>query len=192
MDKIIAISRQYGSGGRQIGRLVSERLGIPFYDKEIIQQAACQSGIHTSYFADADQNGTGSLLYSITPGVPFELPIQDKLYLAQREAILTLAADGPCVIVGRGACEVLKGQQPLLRVFIYADIGTRIKRALEEYEQPPENIERRICEIDKKRMAYHHFYEGKTRRKTEYFDICVDSGTLGIDGAVRVILSACC
>ncbi len=190
MDKVIAISRQYGSGGRRIGQLVSERLGIPFYDREIIQRAAGQSGIHMSYFTDADQNGTGSPNYSITPGVPFELPLQDKLYLAQRDAILTLAANGPCVIVGRGACEVLKSQQPLLRVFIYADIKARIRRALEEYQEPPENIEKRIYDIDKKRMAYYSFYEGKTKQRTSCFDICIDSGNLGIDGAVQVILSA--
>lgn len=189
IDKVIAI-RQYGSGGRQIGRLVSERLSIPFYDKEIIQRAASKSGIHTSYFIDADQNGTGSPIYSITPGVTFELSIQDKLYLSQRNAILTLAATGPCVMVGHGACEVLKGQLPLLCVFIYADIETRICRVLEEYQEPPENIEKRIYETDKKRMIYYSFYERKRKQGTSYFDICVDSGNLGIDGAVQVVLSA--
>lgn len=191
MDKIVAISRQYGSGGRRIGQLVAERLGIPFYDKEIIQQAAGQSGIHASHFTEADQTGAGSPLYPLAPGVPFELPIQDRLYFAQRSAILALAAPGPCVMVGRGAGEVLKGRQSLLRVFIYAEIEARIQRALEEYQAPLEHIERRIKEIDKKRMAYYAFYEGASKQRTDHFDLCIDSGSLGIDGAVRVILSAC-
>ncbi len=190
MNKVITISRQYGSGGREIGKLVSDQLNIPFYDKEIIQEAALQSGIHAGHFMDADQNGAGSCLYSIAPGVTFELPIQDKLYLAQRDAICQLAGEGPCVIVGRGACEVLKDRIPLLRVFIYADMETKIRRVLEEYQEPPESIEKRLCEVDKKRMAYYSFYEGKGKQKSKHFDLCIDSGSLGINGAVQMIVSA--
>ena len=179
MDKVIAISRQHGSGGRQIGKLVSEQLHIPFYDKEIVQEAVCQSGLCAEQFDGADLRGAGNGLYSIVPGVPFELPVKDTLYLAQREAICNLAAGGPCVIVGRGACEVLKGRLPLLRVFIYADMETKIRRVVEEYQELPENAEKRLYAVDKKRMAYYSFYE-----------ICIDSGSLGIDGAVQVILSA--
>ena len=97
MDKVIAISRQHGSGGRQIGKLVSEQLHIPFYDKEIVQEAVCQSGLCAEQFDGADLRGAGNGLYSIVPGVPFELPVKDTLYLAQREAICNLAAGGPCV-----------------------------------------------------------------------------------------------
>ena len=190
MDKVIAISRQYGSGGRQIGKLVSEQLHIPFYDKEIVQEAARQSGLRAEHFDSADQKGAGSCLYSIAPGVPFELPVKDTLYLAQREAICNLAAGGPCVIVGRGACEVLKGRLPLLRVFIYADMETKIRRVVKEYQESPKNVEKRLYEVDKKRMAYYSFYEKNEKERTKYFDICIDSGSLGIDGAVQVILSA--
>ncbi len=190
MDKVIAISRQYGSGGRQIGKLVSEQLNIPFFDKEIIEGAVRQSGLRAESFADADQKGAGSCLYSIAPGVPFELPIQDECYLAQRTAICKLASRGPCILVGRGACEVLRGQLPLLRVFIYADIETKIHRAVEEYQEVPQNIEKRLHEVDKKRMAYYSFYEGKSKQQIEHFDLCIDSGNLGIDKAVQVILSA--
>lgn len=190
MDKVIAISRQHGSGGRQIGKLISEQLHIPFYDKEIVREAVCQSGLCAEQFDGADLRGAGNGLYSIVPGVPFELPVKDTLYLAQREAICNLAAGGPCVIVGRGACEVLKGRLPLLRVFIYADMETKIRRVVEEYQELPENAEKRLYAVDKKRMAYYSFYEKKEKERAKYFDICIDSGSLGIDGAVQVILSA--
>lgn len=190
MSKVIAISRQYGSGGREIGELVSRQLNIPFYDKEIIREAARQSGFCEEYFADTDQNGAGSGLYSLLPGMVFELPVKDTRYLAQRDAICRLAARGPCVFVGRGACEVLKGQLPLLRVFIYADIEIRIRRVLEEYKESPANIGKRIHEVDKKRMAYYSFYEGESKQRINYFDLCINSGSLGIDGAVQTILSA--
>ena len=163
MDKVIAISRQHGSGGRQIGKLVSEQLHIPFYDKEIVREAVCQSGLCAEQFDGADLRGAGNGLYSIVPGVPFELPVKDTLYLAQREAICNLAAGGPCVIVGRGACEVLKGRLPLLRVFIYADMETKIRRVVEEYQELPENAEKRLYAVDKKRMAYYSFYEKKEK-----------------------------
>lgn len=113
MDRVITISRQHGSGGRQIGRLSSEKLNIPFYDKEIIAHAAEQSGIHGSHFDLADQSDMSGPAYLTSPEVAFELPLRDKVYLAQRSAILEIASKGPCVIVGRGAGEVLNGKVPL-------------------------------------------------------------------------------
>ena len=141
----------------------------PLSAKPLILLAFCRYRYHTSLF---------------------ELPVKDTLYLAQREAICNLAAGGPCVIVGRGACEVLKGRLPLLRVFIYADMETKIRRVVEEYQELPENAEKRLYAVDKKRMAYYSFYEKKEKERAKYFDICIDSGSLGIDGAVQVILSA--
>ncbi len=144
MDKVIAISRQYGSGGRQIGKLASERLRIPFYDREMIQEAVLRSGLCAESFAGANQIEAGSRLYSTAPGAPSDLPVKDKLYLAQREAIRKLNVRGPCVLVGRSACTVIRGQFQVLRVIIYADIETRIRRAVEEYQEPTENIEKRL------------------------------------------------
>lgn len=183
MDRVITISRQHGSGGRQIGRLLSEKLNIPFYDKEIIAHAAEQSGIHGSHFDLVDQSDMSGPAYLISPGVAFELPLRDKVYLAQRSAILEIASKGPCVIVGRGAGEVLNGKVPLLRVFVYADRRTRIQRAVEQYHEPAETIEKRIDQIDKRRMAYYSFYEQKTGLFMNHFDLCIDSGKLGIEQA---------
>lgn len=191
MDKVIAISRQYGSGGRQVGELVARLMGIPFYDREILARAAAQSGIHTDYFADVDQRGTGSFTYAGAVEAPFPMSMQDTAYLAQRNAILELAAKGPCVIVGRGACEVLKGRLPLLRVFIYADLQIRCQRVQDVYHEGKGNTLKQIREVDKKRRAYYSFYEENTELWAEHFDLCIDSGTFGLDKAASIILSAC-
>ncbi len=189
-NTVIAISRQYGSGDRQIGQHLSEVLGIPFYDKEIIRQAALNSGIDECHFSGADQRGAGSPLYSANPGVPFELPLSDKLYLAQHTALRQLAVNGACVIVGRGACGILKGIVPLLSVFLYADLPVRKKRIVEEYGEPSDNLEKKIRDTDKKRMAYYTFYEPAKQLWTEHFDLCIDSGRFGIAGTVSLILGA--
>lgn len=190
MEKVIAISRQHGSGGRQIGRLLSKELGIPFYDREIIKQAAEDSGIHSAHFTEADLKRSSAPSYLLSPGVPFELPFSDKVYLAQRSAILNVASQGPCVIVGRGASEVLQGKVPVLRVFIYADIETRIQRAIKYYHEPEENIEKHIRQIDKKRMSYYSFYEKREAIWTEHFDLCINSGVLGIEKTAKLIADA--
>lgn len=191
MYKIITISRQYGSGGREIGRRIAERLGIPFYDKEIIEQASNTSTIDKSFFEKAETSGVGSLFYklseSLAADVRHDISLDAKVYLAQRAVLQEIARKGPCVIVGRGACEVLKGEFPLLRTYIYADMDTRIKRAIEEYHESAENIEKRIHQIDKKRKAYYSFYEKKENDLTKHFDLCINSGEFGIERTARFI-----
>lgn len=126
MVKVIAISRQHGSGGRQIGKTCLRTVAYPFYDKEIVPgRPSVKAASAPEQFDGADLRGAGNGLYSIVPGVPFELPVKDTLYLAQREAICNLAAGGPCVIVGRGACEVLKGRLPLLRDIYLCGYGNK-------------------------------------------------------------------
>lgn len=136
----------------------------------------------------------GSLLYkiseSLSEDVRHNFSLEEQAYMAQRDAILELAAKGPCVIVGRGACEVLRNRRSVLRTYIYADLDTRIRRTVEEYHESPENIEKRIRQIDKKRMAYYHFYEKKEILWTEHFDLCINSGKLGLDQTVRFICDA--
>lgn len=194
MYKIITIARQHGSGGREIGRRVAEELGIPFYDKEIIERAANESSISKGILENSDIGDVGSLLYKISESLASEvrhdLSMDDKVYLAQRAAILGIATKGSCVIVGRGACEVLKDKFKVLRVFVYADIETRMKRVVEQYGEPNINVEKRIRQIDKKRRAYYQFYEKKENFWTEHFDLCINSGKMGIDKAVQLICEA--
>ncbi|MEG0306151.1 MAG: cytidylate kinase-like family protein [Oscillospiraceae bacterium] len=188
--KIITISRQYGSGGRLIGANVAKQLNIPFYDKELITLAAKNSPIHASFFEDAETKGTGGFVYPFNPGVPFDLPLNDKVFLAQFAVIREIAAQGPCVIVGRCADEVLKDRDNLLKVFIYADMEVREKRAISEYGDAPEKIEQKITALDKKRANYYHFYAQAKWGDTKNYHLCINSGSIGLDGAVNAIRAA--
>lgn len=187
---IITISRQYGSGGRLIGAKLAERLHIPFYDKELITLTAKSSPIHASFFEKAEIMGTGGYVYPPSPGVPFDLPLNDKVFLAQFAVIREIASQGPCVIVGRCADDVLKDRDDLLKVFIFADMEVRKKRAISGYGDTPEKIEQKITALDKKRANYYHYYTQAKWGAAENYHLCIDSGCIGIDGAVAVILAA--
>lgn len=186
---VITISRQYGSGGRQIGSRLAERLGIPFYDSAIIELAAKESGLDGGFFTEPERSG-GHLSRDFLAGMPSGVPLGDKVYLAQHAVIRALAQKGACVIVGRGASGALRGLVPLLSVFVYADIETRKRRAIEEYGDPPAKIEERIAAIDKKRAAYFKFYAGDDSRHMVNYRLCIDSGFTGIETAVKLIETA--
>lgn len=196
MYKIITISRQYGSGGHEIGKRVSEQLGIPFYDKsEIIRMASKASSIDISNFKNAELSGVGSNVYKITQALSAEvyhnLSLDDKVYYAQCAVIRKIAAKGPCVIVGRGACKVLQDDPLVLRTYVYADIEERARRVVEQYNETDKNIKKYIQQIDKKRMAYYEYYEKKKDVLwTDHFDLCLNSGKLGIDKTVEIICNA--
>lgn len=146
-DKIIAISRQYGSGGREIGARLAKRLNLPFYDREMIALAAKESGISGDFFEGPEQ---GSYLFrDFSLGIALEPPLNDKVYLAQHAIIHSLAAKGPCVIVGRGAGGVLKNAVARLNVFLYADIEVRMRRAIDVYGDNPHKIKEHIAAITK-------------------------------------------
>ena len=187
-SRIITISRQYGSGGRQIGECLAKRLGIPFYDKEIIALAAIRSGIAEDFFVLSEQREY--LLRDFSMGASMEPSLSDKVYLAQTAVLRALAEKGPCVIVGRGAGGALKGTVPLLNIFIYADLKFRKQRAVEEYGDDANKIEERIATIDKKRAAYFRFYTGVNSRQIENYNLCIDSGFIGIETAVTLIEAA--
>lgn len=187
-NKIITISRQYGSGGREIGKRLAKRLHLPFYDREIIALAAEQSGISGDFFEKPEQRNY--LFRDFPVGVAFEPPLHDRVYLAQYAVIRALAAKGPCVIVGRGAGGALRDDVPLLNVFVYADIESRKRRAIEEYGDSPNKIKEHIDAIDKKRAAYFKFYAGMDGRQMESYHLCIDSGSLGIENAVALLETA--
>lgn len=187
-NRVIAISRQYGSGGRQIGACLAQRLHIPFYDREMIALAAKQSGILGGFFEEPEQ---GSYLFRNFAGAAAaEPPLEDRVFLAQCDVIRSLAEKGPCVLVGRGAAGVLRDRVPLLNVFVYADMENRAQRAVEEYGDSPHKIKEHIDAIDKKRTAYFKFYTGMNARRMEHYHLCVDSGAIGIDNAVALIETA--
>lgn len=193
---IITIDRQYGSGGRAIGEKLAKDLGIPFYNKEIPQMAAEKSGMSKEVFEKADETAASSLLYSVVTGAymfgnhvspALDLPINDKVFIAQTEIIKAIANEGSCVIVGRCADYILRNCPDMINVFIHADLSSRLERAVNEYGLSPEKAEMQISKIDKKRGNYYHYYSGEKWGNGINYKLCLDSSMLGIEGSVAVI-----
>lgn len=187
---IISIGRQYGSGGREIGKRLAKEFNIDFYDKELITLAAKESGFSEEILKENDENHNGSFLYSLVMGTYTggnNLPLNHKLFLAQFDTIKKLAEEKSCVIIGRCADYALEYNPNCVKVFIHADIDSRIKRAIEEYGVSPDKVEEVIKKTDKKRESYYNFYTGKKWGLMENYDITINSSFSGIDGAVKVI-----
>lgn len=196
MKKIITISRQYGSGGREIGEKLAKALGIPFYDNELITRAAKESGFAESVFERAEDKATNSLLYSIAMGMSAygsqdlgfaNLSLDDRIYLAQSDVIRKVAAEGPCVIVGRCADYILKDNPNVVNVFIWADIKSRIERATTQYNMAVAKAEENILKIDKRRANYYNYHANEKWGKAENYHLAIKSDFVGIDNAVEVI-----
>lgn len=188
---IVTISRQYGSGGREIGRRLAQSLGIPFYDKELISMAAKESGYAEELFDKADSQATNSLLYSLslystTMGL-YDMPLNDKLYIVQSETIRKVAAQGSCVIVGRCADYVLREDPDVINIFIHSDMENKIRRAVEEYDLPKEGIVEYITKTDKKRATYYNYYTGLKWGRAENYHLTLRTDTVGLDAAVETI-----
>lgn len=195
-SSVITIGRQFGSGGRQVGKLLAEKLGIPYYDKELLAEAAKDSGICEEIFEDHDEKPTKSLLFSLVTGMQMhgeagslymDMPLNHKIFLAQFDAIRRIAGEGPCVIVGRCADYVLRDQKNAVKVFIKADMAHRIQRAVDEYGVDPVRAEDIVRKTDKQRASYYNYYATATWGDVDNFDLCVDTGAIGIERAVELI-----
>ena len=187
---IISIGRQYGSGGREIGKRLAEMFNIGFYDKELITLAARESGFSEEILKENDENHNGSFLYSLVMGTYTggdNLPLNHKLFLAQFDTIKKLASEKSCVIIGRCADYALEYNPNCLKVFVHADIDSRIKRAIDEYGVSPDKVEDVIKKTDKKRESYYNFYTGKKWGLMQNYDLTINSSFSGIDGAVAAI-----
>ena len=183
-DKIIAITRQYGSGGHDIGKALAEKLGISFYDKELISIAAKESGVSPEVFKHADERATNSLLYSLG-----DLPVNDRLYILQHKIIKQLAEKENFVVVGRCADYVLKDNPKLVKVYIYADLDKRIKRAVDRQDIDPARAKQAVLKADKNRANYYSFYSGKKWGLADNYDLCLNSTNITVDQAVDIIIS---
>lgn len=197
MDKIITISRQFSSGGREIAQKLAEHYGIPFYDNELISLAAKESGFAEAAFENAENRASSSLLYSIARGMTNlgtqdigydNLSLDDRIYLAQADVIRKVASEGPCVIVGRCADYILRKLDNVVNVFIYADMAFRAERAIRIDGLSVDKLEDTILRLDKRRSNYHNFHTGEKWGKVENYSLCVNSGRVGIDNAVEVII----
>lgn len=197
MDYIITISRQFGSGGREIGEKLAAALGIPCYDSELISRAAKESGFSEQAFENAEKKASNSLLYSIVMGmgaygnqdVGFtHLSLDDQLYLAQSNVIRKVAEEGPCVIVGRCADYVLREHKNVVNVFIWADMEFRKNRAVKLYGLKENKAEEEIIKTDKRRANYHNYHADEKWGRAGNYHLSIKSDFVGIDNAVDCIL----
>ena len=193
--KIITISREFGSGGRTIGRKVAEELGIPFYDKELVDQIAMESGFAPKFVEEhGEHSPTGSLFsYAFAPqgvpGIMNGLSTADFLWNIQCNVILQLADKGPCVIVGRNADYILKDRPDALHVYVFADAPFRADRIVRLYGDSEKTPEQRLAEKDKRRRVNYQHYTGRTWGQAQNYDICLDTGVLGIEQCKDIVVN---
>ena len=186
-NRVITISREFGSGGRTIGKMVAEKLGIPCYDAELIEKIAEQSGYSAEYIKQEVEYGTGGWLSAVFADRSTGLTYQDKMFSIQSRIIEELANESPCVIVGRCADFVLKDKADCLNVFIHASMEKRAERIVKEYGERAESPEKRLKEKDKRRAAYHRFYTDMKWGHAQNYHVCLDSGEFGIEKCAEII-----
>lgn len=196
MKTIITIGREFGSGGHQIGKLLAEELKIPFYDHELLERAAKDSGLCKEIFENQDEKPTNSFLYSLvmdtysfgySNNVIGEMPLNQKVFLAQFDSIRKLAEEGPCVIIGRCADYALEENPDVLSVFIHADFEKRVQRISAIYNLSDNKARDRIRKNDKSRSSYYNYYTSKTWGDASSYHISLDSSVFGIDGCVSIL-----
>ena len=189
-NRIITISREFGSGGHTVGKKVAERLGIPCYDNELIQKIAEQSGFVEEYIKEEGEHvPQSSWLASAFTGWNWNGPSnQDLLWTIQRNIILELAEKESCVIVGRCADFILRDKN-CLRVFIHASMEKRAVRIVNEYGERREAPEQRLKSKDKRRASYYRFYTDMKWGQSQNYHIALDSGELGLDKCADIISS---
>ncbi len=198
MNTVVTIGRQYGSGGREIGKKLAESYGIPFYDKEILKLAAKESGICEEMFENFDEKPTTSFLYSLVMdpyalgynAATFDMPLNQKVFLAAFDTIKKIAEKGPCVIVGRCADYALKESENCLSVFIHAPMSFKKGRIQAEHDIPDNKVKDEATRRDKQRASYYNYYTSQKWGDLKNYDLSVNSSLLGIDGTVELIRQA--
>ena len=193
--KIITISREFGSGGRTIGREVAKRLNIPFYDKELVEQVALESGFAPNFVEEHGEHSpsVSRLAYAFShqgvPGIMNGMSTADFLWTVQCGVILQLAEKGPCVIVGRNADYILKDRSDVLNVFIRADMDFRADRIVRLYGESEKSPQARLQEKDKRRSINYRHYTGREWGDSANYDLCLNTAKLGIDTCVDMIVA---
>ncbi len=191
---VITVGRQYGSGGREIGTMLAEKLGIAYYDDMLLKEAAKESGLCEDLFRSFDERPK-SFLYSIAMD-PYSFSmnsvtargnIEQQVYLATYETIKKLADKGPCVLIGRCADYALKDRQDVINIFITAPLDSRIERVARRNDISLDEAKDRIKKTDKSRASYYNYYSSKDWGEAKSYDLCIDSSLLGIEGTVALL-----
>lgn len=197
-NKIYTIGREFGSGGREVGEKLATKLGIKLYDKELLQQAAKDSGFCEEIFENHDEKPTNSFLYSLVmdtysvsgySAAPFlDMPLNHKVFLAQFETIKKIAEKESCVIVGRCADYALSDNPDCINIFIHADLDVRIKNVSRNLNITENKARDIINKTDKQRASYYNYYTSKKWGDSKSYNLSLDAGKLGIDNCVEMIL----
>ena len=194
---VITIGREFGSGGREIGRILAEKLNIKCYDKELLALSAKESGLSEELFKFNDEKPTNSFLYSLVmdtysmgySGSSYmDVPMNQKIFMAQYECIKKLAEQESCIIVGRCADYALKDMPGLVSVFISADMDFKIKRVIEMYGCDEVKAKDIINKTNKKRASYYNYYTSKKWGDARSYDLCINTSKVSVDDAVDLIL----
>ena len=195
---IITISRQFGSGGREIGKKIADSFGIAFYDEELIALAAKESGFSEDIFEKADEAPSNSFLYSLVMGSnPMgslffrndDLLTNDKLFSIQSKVIRDIGKKGSCVIVGRGSDYILREEKNLTRIYFHADTEFRIKRIMELYNLSEKEAKTSIIKADKKRNNYYNYYTGNEWTDLKNYDIIINSSKTGVENTISTVVN---
>ena len=197
-NKIYTIGREFGSGGREVGEKLAAKLGIKLYDKELLQQAAKDSGFCEEIFENHDEKPTNSFLYSLVmdtysvsgySAAPFlDMPLNHKVFLAQFETIKKIAEKESCVIVGRCADYALSDNPDCINIFIHADLDVRIKNVSRNLNSTENKARDIINKTDKQRASYYNYYTSKKWGDSKSYNLSLDAGKLGTDNCVEMIL----
>ena len=197
-NKIYTIGREFGSGGREVGEKLAAKLGIKLYDKELLQQAAKDSGFCEEIFENHDEKPTNSFLYSLVmdtysvsgySAAPFlGMPLNHKVFLAQFETIKKIAEKESCVIVGRCADYALSDNPDCINIFIHADLDVRIKNVSRNLNITENKARDIINKTDKQRASYYNYYTSKKWGDSKSYNLSLDAGKLGTDNCVEMIL----
>ena len=200
MDKIIyTIGREFGSGGKDVGQKLADKLGIAFYDKELLTRAAKESGLCEEIFHMQDEKPTNSFLYSLVmdtysfggynSGSYLDMPLNQKVFLAQFDTIKRIANEESCVIVGRCADYALADSPGCINTFIFASKEYRIQRVMDRLNLTESNAKDLVNRTDKQRASYYNYYTSKKWGDSRSYDISLNIEKLGIDGCVDLLLS---
>lgn len=192
---ILAISREYGSGGSTVARKIAAELGIPLYDKAIIEMAAEKSGLSTDYINSVEQNLSSSYLFNLVSSSyssnltahQYDVPVSYTAFTAQANVITELAGRGSCVILGRCADYTLRDDPDCVKVFIYADKNFRTDRSMADFGLDRKKTEARLTKIDKARANYYKTFTGADWGVSRAYDLCINTTRCGVDGAVEAI-----
>lgn len=194
-NKVITISREFGTGARTIGQKLAEELGFAYYDRAIIQLAAEKSGLSPDFIAKNEEKASNNFLFNVATSayissginLQYTVPVNDKAFIAQSEVIREIAEKGDCVIIGRCANYVLNDHPNIMKVFVRADKADRIERCVNEYGYDPKTVEAELNKIDKGRSSYYKYYTGSAWKDMDNYDFCINSSKGDIDSNVKAL-----